>query len=77
MKGEKDFLEEIERRLEENRRLAAESVLPKPLWSVASYLAFHSFRSLVLISLGLTILVSFGAFDWMVKLGKLVFLYGQ
>lgn len=77
MKAKEGFLEEIEKRLEENRNLAAESVLPKPLWSVASYLAFHSFRSLVLVSLGLTILGSLVAFEWMVKLGKLVFLYGR
>lgn len=69
------FLEELEQRLEENRRLAAGSWLPKPLWGVASYLAFHTFRSLVLASLLLVILLAWLRFDFLLMLGKTIFFY--
>ena len=49
------FLDELESRLEENRKLAKGTMWPKPLQGLVSYFGFHSFRSLFLISLGLTI----------------------
>ena len=51
---EDEFLQELEERLEENRKIAKQSVLPKQLYGVASYLGFHTFRGLVLVSLLMT-----------------------
>ena len=72
-----EFLREIEARLKENRRLARDSWLPKPLWGAASYLAFHTFRSLVLLALVVALVVYFIWFEWLVEVGKMVFLYGK
>lgn len=74
MKQDK-FLTEIEERLEENRRLSRGSWLPEFLKSVTSYLGFNTFRSLVVVSLLATVLMSVAAFDWMISLGRWVFWY--
>ena len=42
------FLDELDARLEENRRLAENSSLPKVLQPIAGYLAFHHVRVLLL-----------------------------
>jgi hypothetical protein len=71
------FLEELEKRLEENRKLAAGSWLPRPLWGLASYMAFHTFRTLLLAALGITVLGTIFGFRQMLDVGKAMFLYGQ
>ena len=75
MKGkDEDFYKEIESRLEENRRLMSEAMLPKPLSSLASYLGFHAFSSLVLMSLIMTVIVYEVWHSMLMKVSKLVFL---
>ena len=74
MNEEETFLREIERRLEENRRLAERSFLPKQLSGVASYLGFHTFTGLVGVSLGLTILAYSLLYERLMQWGKLLFL---
>jgi hypothetical protein len=73
--GEDKFLDELEKRLEENRRIVAQGWLPKPIQGLASYLGFHQFRTLVIISLVMTAM-SFGFFyDPLIKVSKLLFLF--
>ena len=74
MKQDK-FLEKLEERLEENRQLAEKSVLPKFLSPLASYLGFNAFRVLFFLSFGLTVILSWYAFDWMILVGKKLFLF--
>lgn len=70
-----DFLEELEQRLEENRELAKKSILPKQLYGLASYLGFHSFRSLVIISFVITVLGFYFWYDTLVAISKQLFFY--
>lgn len=69
------LLQELEERLEENRRLVEETYIPKPLYGVASYLGFHTFRVLVGLSFGLTVIGFYFFYDQLVLLGKQLFLF--
>ena len=70
-----DFLNELEARLEENRKVAQRGVLPKFLWGAASYLGFHQFRTLVIVSLGLTAIMFIFLYPILIKVSKLIFIY--
>ena len=72
---ENKFLDELEERLEENRRLAERSILPPQLYGVASYLGFHTFRTLVVVSLVMTMGLWWLGYGWLINMGKLLFLY--
>lgn len=69
------FLEELEKRLEENRVLAEKSILPKQLYGLASYLGFHSFRSLVIVSGLITIMGFYFFYGQLVAISKQLFLF--
>ena len=69
------FLEELEKRLEENRGLAERSILPKQLYGLASYLGFHSFRSLVIVSGLVTIMGFYFFYGQLVAISKQLFLF--
>jgi len=68
-----EFLAEIERRLEENRLIAAKSIFPNFLKPLVTYLGFNTFRSLFVISLLITIGGVVYFFPSMVSLGKMIF----
>lgn len=72
--SEEQFLKELEDKLEQNRRMAAKSWVPKPLYGVVSYLGFHSLRVLVLVSLGITVIIFAVWYPTMVELSRKVFL---
>ena len=57
MMKQEEFANELEKRLEENRKIGEKSYIPSFLQGVVAYLGFHSFRVLVLGSLGVTILL--------------------
>lgn len=73
--AEDKFLEELENRLEQNRKIAQKSWIPRPLHKAVSYLGFHSFRVLFLVSFGITALVFAFWYEVMVSLSKQIFLY--
>ncbi|OGV97163.1 hypothetical protein A2W24_00455 [Microgenomates group bacterium RBG_16_45_19] len=76
METEEDrFLAELEARLKQNRRMVERSWLPKVLYPLASYLAFHHFRVLFLTSFGLTVILFWGWFEEIMALSKRLFLY--
>jgi hypothetical protein len=68
-----NFLQELENRLEENRKMAEGGVLPRPLWGLASYLGFHQFRTLLIVSLGVTITLFLFWYPILIKVSKLIF----
>ena len=72
---ENKFLDELEERLGENRRLAERSILPRQLYGVASYLGFHTFRTLVVVSLAVTLGMWLLDYKWLMGLSKLLFIY--
>lgn len=74
-KGDELFLRELEVKLIQNRKMAERSFLPKPLQGLASYLGFHSFRVLALVSLGLTIILFWGWYPTMVEISRELFLF--
>lgn len=71
------FLQELETRLEENRRIAQKSYVPAWLQPLASYLGFHAFRTLFLLSLVITILMFCWQFDLTILIGKKIFFYSN
>jgi hypothetical protein len=75
VKRESQFLEELQHRLTENRRLAEKSVLPGFLQGAASYLAFHTFRTLVVASFFVTSVMFMVFYDELMGLSKLIFWY--
>jgi hypothetical protein len=75
VKSESQFLEELQQRLAENRRLTEKSVLPGFLQDAASYLAFHTFRSLVLASFLITSVMFVAFYDELMGLSRLIFWY--
>jgi hypothetical protein len=70
-----DFLSELETRLEENRRMAEQSWLPSPLHGLASYLGFHTFRSLVVASLAVTMVLFWQFYPELMKISREIFLF--
>lgn len=69
------FLEELEARLKENRRLADDSRWPEFLKPMVSYLGFHPLRVLVGLSLFST-LVMFGLYyESLMALSRKLFLF--
>jgi hypothetical protein len=72
---DKNFLDELEARLEENRQMAERSWVPKPLWGAASYLGFHSFRVLVIVSLLITVGLFLFWHPVLIEVSKQLFLY--
>jgi hypothetical protein len=72
---ETQFLRDLEERLRENRTLAERSLLPKQLSGVASYLAFHTFRSLFFLSLLAAIGLFWRFYEQLMMISKLVFWY--
>ena len=71
---EEEFYKEIEARLRENRRLMREAHLPKPLSLMASYLGFHTFSSMLILSLLLTVILYETVHVWLMRVSKLIFL---
>jgi len=69
-----EFIKKLERRLEENKRIAESSWIPGFLKPLASYLAFNAFRTLFVLSLILTILMSMSMFEQMMWWGRKIFL---
>lgn len=70
------FLEELQQRLEENRQLAEKTLLPRFLRRPASYLAFHHFRTVLIISLLVTVAMFWLAYQPLLRISKTIFLYG-
>jgi|OM-RGC.v1.034261573 hypothetical protein len=70
VRDEKDFLDELERRLEENRVVAARHYLPKWLEPVASVVGFEAGKILLLTSFLLTLLLFVSAQDQLFWLSK-------
>ncbi len=75
MKNEEAFLQELEQRLKENRRVAQASVLPKWLWGAASYLGFHTFRTLFIVSFLLTLLSFVWWWQDLIRVSRILFWY--
>ena len=74
-KKEEEFLQELEKKLDENRKIVSRSILPKPFYGVASYLGFHPLRVLVGLSL-LTTVILFGKFfGGLMLLSRKIFLF--
>jgi hypothetical protein len=73
--NEQAFLDELQGRLAENRRLAEKGLLPKQLSGVASYLAFHTFRTLLWVSLLMTIAMFWKLHPQLMEVSKVVFWY--
>jgi hypothetical protein len=69
------FLQEIEQRLAENRKLMQGSVMPRSLAGVVSYLGFHTFRSLFIISFLVTLSLFVGFYDVLVMVSRGMFLW--
>ena len=69
------FLKDLEARLEENRKIAQKSYVPAWLQPLASYLGFHAFRALFLLSLAITIFMFWWQFDLSILTGKKIFFY--
>lgn len=69
------FLRELEERLQENRQIVEGSFLPKFLIPGASYLAFHTFRSLLVFSFVVTVGLFWLWFRPLIELGKQLFFY--
>lgn len=67
------FSREIEQRLDENRRLAESSKLPTLLKPLASYMGFHAFRGLVIVSLVVTLGLFAVYFEELLAVGRWVF----
>ncbi len=70
---EVEFLEQIEARLEENRRLLVGSLVPVRLRPIAAYLGFHTFRMLWVGSLVATLLLYGFLFEWLMGVSKILF----
>jgi hypothetical protein len=71
---DEEFYKEIESRLSENRRLMEESFLPKRLSMAASYLGFHSFSSMLLLSLLVTVIMYETLHGRLMGVSKAIFL---
>lgn len=74
-KTEEDFLNELEERVRQNRRMAESSRLPKWLQPLAGYWAFHNFKALTITSLIITIGLFWGWFEELIAISKKLFLY--
>lgn len=73
--NKEQFLEELEKRLEENRELAERTILPRQLHGLASYLAFHTLRGLLLLS-GIITAGMFGfEYEGLIKISRRLFGY--
>lgn len=70
-----DFLRELDERLEENRRMAERSILPPQLYGLASYLGFHTFRTLVVVSLVMTMVLFWQFYPELMKISREIFLF--
>ena len=76
MNGKQEqFLNELEERLAENRQMAERSWVPRPLWGAASYLGFHSFRVLVVVSFLITVGLFLFWHPVLIEVSKQLFLY--
>jgi hypothetical protein len=69
------FLAELEEHLAENRRLVSQSFLPHSLQGPASYLGFHTFRTLFFLSLTLTICLFLFAYTPLIQISRQLFFY--
>jgi hypothetical protein len=70
-----NFLEELEKRLEENRRVAERGILPRFMWGAASYLGFHQFRMLLVVALGVTVMMFMFWYPTLIRVSKLLFIF--
>jgi hypothetical protein len=68
-----DFLEQIELRLEENRRVLVSSPVPEWLQPIAAYLGFHTFRVLLGLSFVITVTVYGFFYDELAVISGLLF----
>jgi len=73
-KVNKDFLKELEERLDENRAMSNHMLLPQPLYEAASFIGLHTWPALFLVTTILT-LILWQAFSLqMTVLTKILFL---
>lgn len=69
------FLQQLESRLNENRRLISASPLPSFLHGFAGYLGFHPFRTLFILSFSITLFSFIFLYQPLIILSRHLFLY--